>query len=295
MVESRSRQVFRIGDFSRLSRVSIKMLRHYDALGLLKPVWVDPFTDYRYYSADQLPRLNRLIALKELGFTLEQVRLLLDESLSDEQLRGMLRRRQAEIEQSLETGRTRLAVLEMRLRQVEQEGTMPPYEVILRPGESQLVATSRTVLPAIAGVEALFQAVERHVARYGGRAASMPRLLYHDGDYREEEVDVEVVVPLSHVIPGTESIRVYTLAPTPTMACVVHTGSYATLDDAYGALLTWIERQGYEIAGPIHEVYLRFGKGDLQVALPDLYLAQSTADFVTELQIPVSRKTEPAV
>ena len=65
--------MFKIGDFSKFSRVSVKMLRHYDELGLLKPALVDPATNYRYYSADQLPRLNRIIALKDLGFTLEQV------------------------------------------------------------------------------------------------------------------------------------------------------------------------------------------------------------------------------
>ena len=94
--------MFRIGDFSKFSRVSIKMLRHYDEIGLLKPVHVDPFTSYRYYSVDQLPRLNRIIALKDLGFTLEQITRLLDEGLSAEQIKGMLKLKRAEIEQQLQ-------------------------------------------------------------------------------------------------------------------------------------------------------------------------------------------------
>jgi DNA-binding transcriptional MerR regulator len=89
--------MFTIGDFARHGRVSVRMLRHYDATGLLRPARVDPVSSYRFYAADQLARLNRIIALKDLGFTLDQVRAMLDQQVSAEQLRGMLRPRQAEI------------------------------------------------------------------------------------------------------------------------------------------------------------------------------------------------------
>jgi DNA-binding transcriptional MerR regulator len=87
--------MFKIGEFSRLSRVSVRMLRHYDQLGLLKPSRTDNFTNYRYYSADQLPRLNRILALRDLGFSLEQIGNMLDEELSAEQLMGMLNLKRA--------------------------------------------------------------------------------------------------------------------------------------------------------------------------------------------------------
>ena len=93
--------MFRIGEFSRFSRVSVKMLRHYDELGLLSPARVDPVSGYRYYSAGQLPRLNRLLALKDLGFRLEQIKVLLAEDLSLEEIRGMLKLRRAELEQQV--------------------------------------------------------------------------------------------------------------------------------------------------------------------------------------------------
>jgi DNA-binding transcriptional MerR regulator len=91
--------MIKIGDFSKLSLVSIKTLRYYDEMGLLKPVHVDQFTGYRYYSADQLSRLHRILALKDLGFSLEQIARVLNEGVSAEQLRGMLRLRQAEAQQ----------------------------------------------------------------------------------------------------------------------------------------------------------------------------------------------------
>jgi DNA-binding transcriptional MerR regulator len=94
--------MFKIGEFSRLSRVSVRMLRYYDQLGLLKPSQTDSFTNYRYYSADQLPRLNRILALRDLGFSLEQIKDMLEEELSTDQLLGMLKLKRAELEQQMQ-------------------------------------------------------------------------------------------------------------------------------------------------------------------------------------------------
>src|SRR5262245_27655982 len=101
--------MFKIGEFSQMCRVSVRMLRHYDQLGLLKPSRTDSFTNYRYYSADQLPRLNRILALRDLGFSLEQIRNMLDEELPAEQLMGMLKLKRAEIEQQMQVEQLRMA------------------------------------------------------------------------------------------------------------------------------------------------------------------------------------------
>lgn len=100
--------MFRIGDFSRLTRVSVKMLRHYDEIGLLLPIYVDPATSYRYYAADQLPLLNRIIALKDLGFSLDQIGLLLNDHVSLDEMRGMLKLRRAAVEQTVRREQQRL-------------------------------------------------------------------------------------------------------------------------------------------------------------------------------------------
>src|SRR5512143_3025631 len=113
--------MIRIGDFSKLSRVSIKTLRFYDEMGLLKPIEVDRFTGYRYYEFDQLPRLYRILALKDLGFSLEEIGRLFEGDLPTEQMRGMLKLRQAEIRQQVAEEAERLERVEYRLRQIEQE------------------------------------------------------------------------------------------------------------------------------------------------------------------------------
>ena len=282
--------MFRIGDFSKFSRVSIKMLRHYDEIGLLKPVHVDPFTSYRYYSVDQLPRLNRIIALKDLGFTLEQITRLLDEGLSAEQIKGMLKLKRAEIEQQLQAEEQRLAQVEARLRQIEAEDQFPVYDVIVREVEPQLVASSRLrVRFEEDSIGAAFETLEAYVARYKARALAPPLTVYHDTEYQEQGLEVEVAVPANPGLPGNEQIRVYELPGAELMAYTVHQGSYATLHRAFNALLNWIETNGYQVAGPLREVYLRFGADNQGYELPGAYLAEEAAAFMTELQLPVKK------
>ena len=117
--------MFKIGDFSRLSLVSVKALRYYDELGLLKPARVDESTGYRYYAASQLTRLNRILAMKDMGLSLEQIALLLDKDLTPDQIRGMLRLKQVELRQQLVEGQARLVRIEAWLQAFEQEVTMP--------------------------------------------------------------------------------------------------------------------------------------------------------------------------
>ena len=123
--------MIRIGDFSKLSRVSIKTLRYYDDMELLKPIHVDGGTGYRYYSFEQLPRLNRILALKDLGFSLAEIGELLDD-VSLEQLRGMLRMRQSEAQKRLDEEQERLGRIETRLKQIELEDKMSEYDVVIK-------------------------------------------------------------------------------------------------------------------------------------------------------------------
>ena len=149
--------MLKIGDFSKLSQVTIKALRLYDEMGLLKPISVDRFTGYRFYSASQLPRLNRTLAFKDLGFSLEQISQLLNEEISPEQMRGMLRLKQADLQQQIEQEQGRLVRVAARLKQIEQEDVMSDYEVVIKKFEPITVASIREVLPNYAAIAKLFQ------------------------------------------------------------------------------------------------------------------------------------------
>src|SRR3954467_5987419 len=124
--------MFSIGDFAGLGRVSVRMLRHYDASGLLRPAHVDPHSGYRFYTAAQLRTLNRVVALKDLGFTLNQVQAILDDKVDVGELRGMLRLRRAELTAQVERDNVRLAQVDARLRMIESEGHMDTGDVVLK-------------------------------------------------------------------------------------------------------------------------------------------------------------------
>lgn len=269
--------MFKIGEFSRLSQVSVKTLRFYDELGLLRPIHVDDCTGYRYYTADQLPRLNRLLALKDLGFTLEQIAPALEEGVSPEQLRGMLRLKYAEIQQSMQVGQVLLARVETRLQQIEEEHTMSPYEVIVKKVAPQKVASIRATLPNYPAIGTLMSEVYDYLRQNGVRTAAPCAALWHDNDYREHDVDGEGCIPIAGNLKGNDRVKVHILPAVETMACVVHHGSYSRFQEAYAAILSWIEANGYTVAGPNREIYLE-SKGDGN---------QEDASCVSEIQFPV--------
>ena len=270
--------MIKIGDFSKLSLVSVRTLRYYEEMRLLKPVEVDRFTGYRYYSVDQLPRLNRILALKDLGFSLEQIAQLLDEGLPPDQMRGMLRMKQAEIRQQAEDEQARLARVEARLRQIEQEGKMPTHEVVIKKIEPQLVAAIRRVVPSYEGIGQLLGETFAHVGQQGGRPAGPPLAIYHDPEFRERDADVETAVPLASPLPSSERATVRELPGTERMACVIHQGSYESVSEAYNTLMAWIGSNGYRIAGPCREVYLRGPES-----------GSDASSYVTEVQVPVEK------
>jgi len=271
--------MFKIGDFSKLSQVSVRTLRYYEEVGLLKPAEVDRFTSYRYYTVDQLPRLNRILALKDLGFSLEQIARLLDEGLPPAQIRGMLRMKQAEIQQQVGEEQARLARVEARLRQIEQEDKMPTYEVVIKKIEPQMVASLREVIPVPQDVGKMFERLFTYLGQRGVRPVGPPCAIWHDTEYCEKDLDTEVVVPIAEALPAGNGIKTVQLPGVASMACTVHQGSYEGFSQAYAALMEWIGANGYRIAGPVREIYLR-GPG------PE---PTDPTTYVTEIQIPVEK------
>jgi effector-binding domain-containing protein len=269
--------MLKIGEFSRLTRVSVKALRNYDEIGLLKPAQVDPFTGYRFYGHDQLPRLNRILALRDLGFSLEQVGQMLEEGVSPDQLRGMLRLRRAELVHQLDEGRERLARVEARLKQIEQEGKMPEYEVVIKNVEPQLVASIRQRLGSYREIGRLFGELYGYLGPLG--ASGIGGSLWHDGEFKESDVDGEAVAFLAQPVPESGRVKVYEL-PGATVAALVHRGPYRLIDQAYAALMGWIEANGYRLTGPDREIYLQGGTD------PD------DPSYVTEIQQPVEKNSD---
>ena len=274
--------MFKIGDFSRLSLVSVKALRYYDELGLLKPARVDEFTGYRYYSASQLTRLNRVLAMKDMGLSLEQIALLLDKELTPDQIRGMLRLKQVELRQQLVEGQARLARIEAWLQAFEQEVTMPAYDVVLKKVAPLQVAQVRGVAPSMEQIgptlDRLFDQVLGYISQHGATAVGPGITLYYDTEYHERDISVEACMSFEGSLGDGEQVKVGELPAVETMASVIHHGSFSTLNQAYNAILKWIETNSYHISGPTRELNLEYERGGDQ------------SKFVSEIQFPVEKR-----
>ena len=271
--------MLKIGDFSALTQVSVKTLRYYDETGLLHPVRVDQQSGYRYYSAAQLPRLHRILALKDLGFTLEQISQVLASGVTAEQLRGMLLLRRTEQESRVRDEQDRLTRLQVRLRLIEQENLML-QDIIVKQLAPQWIASVRETIPSYPAVGQLygqvFEALGSHAAGSGPSVA-----IWHDPEYREKDVDAEAGVYLKGAIPVNDSrVKVYEL-PAAKAASIIHQGAYNRLSESYDAILRCVEANGYSIASPIRELYLQCGQP----------VRQDDESYVTEIQIPIRPAT----
>lgn len=273
--------MFKIGDFSKMSRVSVKTLRYYDEVGLITPARVDDFTGYRYYSPDQLPRLNRILALKDLGFSLEQIARLLDDGLPAMHISELLELRKREISDQMEADKVRLELVEMRLSQIEREGAVPVHDVTVRSIEPVTIASVRDVIPTYDYTGQLFGELMGYLMRNRAKFNGPPMGLCHDTEYKEEDVDMEVAMPVDASAIGSDRIRVYELPAVEIAACLLHKGDYHLLPESYEALMNWIGANDYQIAGTDRQIYLRTFA---DVADP--------SDCLTEIQFPVVKDTE---
>lgn len=270
--------MIKIGDFARFSQVSVVTLRHYDEIGLLKPISVDSWTGYRYYSVSQLPRLNRILALKDLGFSLEQIEEVLN-GLSPDQLRGMLKMKQAEVEQQLAQEQERLQRIEARLQQIDKENSMPNNDIVLKTVPPMLIASCKVTIPmnnqTPGYLGSAFTEVYDHLKQRGAKDIGPCLAVWHQAADVYDNEDAEAAVPIDRPLPETDRVKVYELPPVQ-VASVVHHGEFENFKQEHLALLTWIEANGYRIAGPYREIYIHHDHSNM-------------AESATEIQYPVEK------
>ncbi|GAA2690178.1 MerR family transcriptional regulator [Actinoplanes palleronii] len=273
-----------IGDFAGLSRVSVRMLRHYDAIGLLRPAHVDPHSGYRYYTAEQLRRLNRILALKDLGFSLQQVQVMIEEKVDTGELRGMLRLRRAELAVQVERDNARLALVDARLRMIETEGHMNTGDVLfkripaLRVAELSTTALGYDHPTSITeNLSPLFPRLAE-LLEQAGVAITGSSLAYYrpaptgPGD---ETITAHAAFPIGDAEVGSAGFDVVVLPPIDA-ATSVHEGPMSEAFRTGERIATWIEDNGLRPVPPgfAREVYLHCPDGELD-------------KWLTEMQVPL--------
>jgi DNA-binding transcriptional MerR regulator len=281
--------MFRIGEFSKIAQVSGRLLRYYDELGLLKPVRIDLETGYRYYSAQQLPELNRILALKELGLTLDQIARLLEGSISTDEIRGMLMMKQAQIEQTIREELMRFRYIESRIAQIDREGAFHDYEVVLKSVPAQrYVGLRETAVTLSACRTTARQLTESLSAQVNTHALGNFVFVFQSDNWDMNNFDVDIgyllnrniEVPLS--LATGESLYIHSLPAVETMATTIRQGLTELGHGSYAAIGSWAEVNGYRFTGQPREVFL-------QIPQPG-----HEDEAMAEIQIPVERVTPPA-
>lgn len=271
--------MFTVGEFSQIAQVSKRLLRYYDQIDLLKPVHSDRFTGYRYYSAEQLPQLNRILALKELGLSLEQIQTILHGNVSADEIHGMLMLKKAEIEQQLDAEFQRIRNIESRLQFIRDTESDKPLDIVIK----QIPA-----LPVVS-VRTMIETFDDGLMIFGQMMKALPQrslyghflVIWYSGGFYERDSEVEIcrlIEGKSHPdvkLTDDLHLRFRELPAVETMATFVVKGPPANMHLGYGAIGTWAEVNRYQIIDAPREIALQISQ------------AADGSDGITEIQFPV--------
>ncbi len=276
-----------IGQFASLGVVSVRTLRHYDDLGLLRPAYVADQTGYRGYSADQLGQLNRIVALKGLGLSLAQAKLLL-EGITLDELKGMLLLRRAQLEREIDEHQNQLLGVEARLRYIEREGTMPADDIVVKRIPAMAVVEVSTTTTDFAN-QHMVAAVNRCVRQFDQLelrkliGATGPYIIYSEySDSGDVIVHLAVAVPEppAELPPPAQSAAL----PEVEAAVAVRSGPAASIFPmVYHDLARWTEAHDCQPDGPGRQVWVH--------EVDDI---EHVSEQVFEVQQPFTRSATPA-
>lgn len=271
--------MFKIGDFSRLTMVSIRMLRHYDEIGLLKPESIDNFTGYRFYSAEQIPTVNKIQLLKEMGFSLSEICGLMESNLSSKQLISLLENKKREIKDVIEIEQDKLLRVEGLIKFINREDINMKYDIAIKSIPAYKVISLREVISEYKAEGELWKKLHEYADNNNIKVSAPFYAIYHDVGFKESDVDVEITMCVNDKVKETSDIKVKELEAVHEMAIVFHKGPFEEMTSAYRALAIWMAESNYEMCGATRAIY---HKGHWCESNPENYL--------TEIQVPICKK-----
>ena len=276
------KRLLRIGDMARLCGVSVKALRFYDEQGLLKPDHVDPQTGYREYSVKQADALAAIVNLRAIDFSIAEIAALFDDGDFDPQA---VRRAIADKRVALKNAQDALAQ-KIRLSEIMADLIADADGLRFSAQIDQRVYAVRTRVAHLgAPVTEIFETAEARVAEANARAPVSPFLLFHDPPTTRSDIDIEVCVP---VLDYAHTDNASIVAGQPFVVATVYAGGYAATNRLFDDMRARVADAGLQIAGPLREIYHRFGADQEDYSLPKKMIAARAAEFLTELQLPVA-------
>lgn len=269
--------MYRIGMFSKLSRVTIKTLRHYDEVGLLTPAHVDEENGYRYYTTDQLFSLNEIVALRQMGFSIPEI----TDITSGRNMPVILEQRKEELISEQNAVTDRLFRLENYIKE-QKEGHQMNYQAVIKEIPEYTVFSYRQIIPNYVALGEIMPVLGAKVAKLNpGIQCVQPDYcfnIYHDGEYKETNIDAEICQAVIKRGKDGEGI-VFKEMPAVTVVSVLHRGGYENLGKAYAYAVQWVEQNGYKITDFLRESYI-----------DGMWNKENVEDWLTEIQVPVEKK-----
>jgi len=268
--------MLKIGEFSKLSRVSIRMLRHYDDIGLLKPIETDSFTGYRYYSEEQLPVIGRITALKDIGFTLSDIVKILNIYDDREKLSEFFDRQHRELVRLYDETAKRLMLLDTAQKRLRKENTMN-FDVSIKTIPERYAATVQMVIPHYEDEGDVWQILCEETDPMNVIPADpcLAAVSYIDSEFKEENVELIAWKTVKGTYPDTEHVKFKTL-PAVKVASSTFKGGYEQINECYATVISWINENGYKISGPVFNIY--------HVSPHE---TQNPDEFITEVCFPI--------
>jgi len=241
------------------------MLRHYDQIGLLKPVLIDESSGYRSYSIDQLPRLNRIIFLKDMGFSLSEVSNLVDEHLSLDKMKAMMIKRKQDLLSEINEAHLNLNNVSQRLSAIENESKLPDYDIVIKRSEGLRIASTRTIIPSLremaSSCSSMYAFLYSTLKKLNINPLGPELTLYYNQEYSEENLDMEVAVGIKGdqkelSLLDKSALNTSEILPEETVASLLYSGPFEGMELAIVELLKWIALNGWEISGELRELHL---------------------------------------
>ncbi|WP_347135255.1 MerR family transcriptional regulator [[Clostridium] symbiosum] len=271
--------MFKIGEFSKLTQVSIRMLRYYDETGLLKPAQTDAWTGYRMYSSAQIPILNKIIYLRDSGFNVAEIAAALDNA-DDTAIAGLLSRKHTEIEQSIRAEQEKLKKIELAECEIlKGRKNGMHYNVSIKSIPACHVLSLRKIIPDYYAEGDMWQEMSRYAAKHQIPVSGVTFSIYHDTEYKEKNVDVELCAAVRTAGENTEGFTYRITEPVPYMASTMVYGAFSNIAGAYLSFAGWLQEDGrYRMSGLNRQIVHR---GPWNEAEPENYLV--------EIQIPIEK------
>lgn len=243
--------MFKIGEFSKITNVTVKALRHYEKIGLLIPAKVEEENGYRYYHVSQLKRINQIRLLQQIGLSLEVIKNIIEQE-DFTVLNHYYEMREKEIQQELDQLKNKKNMVEELKKQLKEGSSMDKYNVIIKTIPARKVMSIRKIMPNYDSEGQLWSELYDECQKQQIQLSQPPLgiSIYHDSDYKEADVDVEIQSRIVGDYQDTETVKFFE-AEEMVIASVTFSGSFEQMPQVTQALGTWIEANGYKINGPM--------------------------------------------